>query len=97
MSDMDPVMKNRSFLNPMDLASMQNEEMFTPDMTVMEAITKALTSQGIDPNGPVTQLGELAQKNVQNADMVGKMQNIAADSGVETPAPTPGLEGLLGG
>ena len=94
---MDPIKKNASFLNPMDLAMMQKEGMFTPEMTVMDALTKALTMQGIDPNGPVTQLGELMQKNVENADMVGKMQNIAADTGGETPAPTPGLEGLLGG
>jgi hypothetical protein len=34
---------------------------------------------------------------VENADMAGKMQNIAREGGEETPAPTPGLEGLLGG
>lgn len=90
----DPIRKNMSFANPMDLAMMKKEGAFTQGMTVNEALQKL----GIDPNGPVEQLVEFGKKQVENGDMVGKMQNIAADSQgaiPEEPASTPGLEGLL--
>jgi hypothetical protein len=85
----DPLRKNMSFMNPMDLATMKQEGQFTEDMTVNDALMKV----GIDPNGPVSQLVEFGQKQIQNADMAGKMQNIAGDAGTEEPAQ--GLEGLL--
>jgi len=92
----DPVRKNVSIMNPMDLASMKQSGDFAniESMTVSDVLSQL----GIDPNGPATQLVEFGKKQVQNADMVGKMQNIAADTeGMEEEAPTEdtGLEGLL--
>jgi hypothetical protein len=88
----DPLRKNASIMNPMDLAMMKGEGQFSPDMTVVDVLQKL----GIDPNGPASQLVEFGRKQVENGDMVGKMQNMAQDSQGAEPAPTPGLEGLLG-
>lgn len=97
----DPLRKNMSMFNPMDAALMKQEGQFSPDMPLGEMMTKL----GFDLNAPgLPQLQEFGKKQVENADMVGKMKNIAADSqnlntspgrGEMPPAPTPGLEGLL--
>jgi len=90
----DPMRKNASIMNPMDLAMMKNDGMDPNNMTVNDLLQKV----GIDPNGPASQLVEFSRKQVENGDMMGKMQNIAKDSqGGEEPLPTPGLEGLLNG
>lgn len=92
----DPVRKNTSVFNPLDLAAMKQSGQFegAEDMKVVDFLPMI----GIDPQGPMSQLTEFMQKQVENADMVGKMQNIAADSTAmegEPPAPTEGLESLL--
>lgn len=91
----NPVMKNRSIFNPMDLASMKQGGEFS-DMGSM-TVSDVLVKMGIDPNGPAQQLVEFGRKQVENADMVGKMQNIASDTtgGEEPPVEDTGLEGLL--
>lgn len=94
----DPLKKNMSLMNPMDLAAMKQSGDFgnIKNMSVKEVLMKI----GIDPEGPAEQLVEFSRKQVENADMVGKMQNIAADSQGEQPGgqppAAPGLEGLLG-
>jgi hypothetical protein len=94
----DPVKKNMSIMNPMDMAAMKQQGGFDPKAPVVDTLKKL----GIDPMGPSSQLVDFAKKQIQNADMVGKMGNIAADSGQGAPAapepmgePPAGLEGLL--
>jgi hypothetical protein len=89
----DPMRKNVSIMNPADLALMKQEGQFTPDMKLGDMLAK----MGLDVNGPATQLVEFIQKNVQNADPLGKMQNIAADSmgGEEQMPEDTGLESLM--
>ena len=91
----NPVRKNMSIMNPMDLAAMKQSGEFS-DMESM-TVADVMMKMGIDPNGPATQLVEFGRKQVENADMVGKMQNIASDTvgGEEPPAEDTGLEGLL--
>ena len=70
----DPISKNMSPFNSMDLAmAAKNGDIpFDIEMPVIEFLPKI----GIDPNGPVRQLLEVGQKMTQNGDMLGKMKNI---------------------
>jgi hypothetical protein len=80
-------MKNLSAANPADIGAMAGG--IRPDMTVAEYLGK----MGIDVNGPVTQLIQFAQKQVQNANPLTKMRNIAADTALQPggqPGPMPG-------
>lgn len=99
----NPVEKNLSPFNPNDLAAMKGSGRFTPDMTVRDYFGQL----GVDVDGPVTQLVQLAQKGMENASPLGKMKNISADmqgsAGARPPAQpnlgppaSGGLEGLIG-
>ena len=97
---MPPKVKaNMSVFNPADMAAMKQSGQFRPDMKVREVIDNFLALNNIDPEGPASQLIELGQKQVQNADPAGKMMNLAGGEETteptEMPAPAPGLEGLL--
>ena len=80
----DPIKDNESFLNKTDLGVMAGERRFTPDQSVRDVLTEL----GIDVEGPATQLVEFAQKQSQNAEVSGKMKNIAS-SGQPKPMPSP--------
>lgn len=79
MSDLD---QNRSMLNPTDVAAMGATGQIRPDMTVREF----LESQGVDVEGPVQQLRDLAGKQTQTATALGK----ARVMGAQRPAPRMG-------
>jgi hypothetical protein len=72
----DAMKETRSMLNPVDLASMKQESkgQITGDMSVRDFLAKV----GIDVEGPATQLQQFAKKQVENADPIKKMQNMAA-------------------
>lgn len=96
----DPIRKNMSLFNPTDQAAMIQSGTFTPDMPLGEM----MTNLGFDLNAPgLPQLKAFADKQLQNGDMVGKMQNIAKDSQQGQPPAPPvkdqeqaGLSGLMG-
>lgn len=93
----DPIRKNASIFNPMDLAMMKEEGAFTgmENMTARQAFEQFCSKVGINPDGPVQQLVEFGRKQVENGDMLGKMQNISQEGNEEEPLPTPGLEDLM--
>jgi hypothetical protein len=79
----DPIRANASIFNPADMAMMKQYGDFNKKMTVRQALEKL----GIDVDGPVEQLMQFARKNVENANPLNKMRNIA-QGGAPTPAPT---------
>jgi hypothetical protein len=85
-----PVEKNLSMLNPGDAAMMAGSGKFTPDMTVRDYFKQL----GIDVDGPVTQLVQLAQKQTQNANPINKMRNIAADTALQKGGQPPTMPGV---
>lgn len=106
MSPEDAVNQNLSMLNPTDLAMMQQNGMFDPNMSIREFFA----GKGVDVDGPIMQFIEFAQREKENSDPLGKMHNIAAASGGGQPgmgapppaAPPPpmqggGMEDLMGG
>lgn len=77
----DPVAnmeKNRSLLNPADATMAMQEGKIRPDMTVREFLQQ---NMGIDVDGPVTQLIEASQKQLQNRTAIGKAANMAGQGG----------------
>lgn len=64
---------NRSMLNPTDMAGMASRGDVSQDMTVRDFFQKF----GVDVDGPVSQLANFAKKQVENADPLNKMQNMA--------------------
>lgn len=74
MSDIqNTLMQNRSVLNPTDAAMMKQDGEVTPDMTVRDYFAKL----GVDVDGPVTQLVEMGQREMQKANPMNKMQAIS--------------------
>jgi hypothetical protein len=96
-SSLQNIKQNRSVLNPMDATMMAQEGAISPDMT----IAQFLQQEGIDVNGPVSQLQQFAKKQVQNANPMTKARNIAQGAGGQSQAPPPagggGLEDLIAG
>jgi hypothetical protein len=101
----NPVKDNMSIMNPVDQAYMKQSGEFSPEMTVRDVLGKF----GIDVDGPAQQLVDFGIKQVENADSVRKMQNIAGQGGQggqmppapeqgmpQMPPEQGGLEGLLG-
>ena len=94
---------NLSVFNPADLAMTKAQGNIDPNMKVSDYLRQV----GIDPEGPLTQLAEFGKKQMQNGDILGKMNNIAggpggAPGGAPPPMPgggatggTPGMEDLL--
>ena len=99
----NPVKDNMSMLNPTDLAVMKGTGQVQEGMSLGDYIT----SLGLDLDGPVGQLAEFAQKQVQNSSAMGKMKNIQPQGGPTPqmaqappqgqPGPPPGMDSLLGG
>lgn len=85
-----PVEKNLSVFNPTDAALMSSSGKFNPTMTVRDF----LTQQGIDVEGPVTQLIEMAKKQMENANPMNKMRNISADASLNPGGQPPTMPGV---
>ena len=72
------VMKEKqSFLNPSDMGAMSADGAITADMSIRQF----LESQGMDVEGPVTQLVEWQMSQMENADPLNKMKAIAGQGG----------------
>lgn len=84
---------NKSMFNPTDVAGMATNGEITPDMTIRQFFE----SQGMDVDGPVTQLVEWQMSQMNKADPLNKMKAIAGQGGANTqptgapPAPPGGL------
>jgi len=88
MSDpMQTLQNNRSVFNPVDASVMAQEGEISPDMTVREYFAKL----GVDVEGPVSQLIDMAKDQMQKADPLNKMKSIA---GGPTPGPKMGQPGI---
>ena len=96
----DVIKENMSPFNPTDLGMMKQN--MSPDMSVRDFMSQ----MGIDVDGPVSQLEQLAGKQTSNATGLGKMRNIAkappmggAPMGPSGPpaGPSPGMDKLLAG
>jgi len=85
-----PLEKNLSVFNPTDAALMGVSGKMSPNMTVRDF----LAQQGIDVEGPVTQLVQLAQKHAENANPMNKMRNIAADASLKPGGQPPTMPGV---
>jgi len=99
----DPIKSNMSMMNPVDMAAMKQESQMgqgpmaglSPNTTVREFLGKL----GVDVDGPVSQLQKLVQDQVQKANPVSKMSNIANNpapggGGGQAPPPMPDKAGL---
>lgn len=103
-----------SLFNPTDLAaSKQAKDAGKGSFAGMDESTSVrdfLSGLGIDVEGPVTQLMQFAKQNMDKADPLNKMENIAATApggpapggptpgGSPPPSPppaAPGMEGLM--
>jgi len=105
MAGNDPMSKNRTALNPADMAFMQGSGQMRPDMTWSEFWENGF---GITPDMTLQEAMPKLKKNVENASPEGKMQNIAAEGGGPSDQRNPmpqgrkpmvqsgGLEGLMG-
>jgi hypothetical protein len=82
-------MKNLSVFNPKD-ANLIGSSGMSPDMSVRDF----LAQQGIDVDGPVTQLVEMAKKQAMNANPMNKMRNIANDAGLKPGGQPPTMPGV---
>jgi hypothetical protein len=85
-----PVLKNLSMLNPNDAVMMKASGMVTPKTTVREFFEQ----QGVDVDGPVTQLSDLAKRQIANNDPLTKMKNIAADTALQKGGQPPTMPGV---
>lgn len=95
--------KNRSILNPTDAATMGARGQMDPNMPIRQWFQQF----GVDVDGPVSQLVEMAKKQKANAGGLTKMQNIAQPGGGGAPAgpprqpmgapPQQGVQDLMGG
>ena len=75
----------RSGFNPTDAGMDALDGKYDPNMTVIEL----LQAQGIDPQGPVSQLKDFFMKSMKNADPINKMRGLAS-------AQSPGGAGVPG-
>jgi len=106
MSDpMQTVMQNKSIFNPVDSSMMAQGGEITPDMTVREYFAKL----GVDVEGPISQLVDMAKDQMQKGNPINKMKSIAGGPtsgmkpGMGQPPQmpqgrvpeAPGMEGLL--
>jgi hypothetical protein len=102
---METLKGNRSVFNPTDMSMMAQEGEITPDMPIREYFAKL----GVDVDGPISQLVEMAKGQMQKADPLNKMKAIAggpqqgmppqgqppqAPQG-RVPQQAPGMGGLL--
>ena len=89
-----PVNKNLSVLNPADAQLQFASGQVTPNMTIREFLAK----QGIDVDGPISQLQGFLEKQQQNANPINKMRNISADTALQKgggPQSMPGVKPMV--
>ena len=101
MSDpMNMINENRSMFNPTDASMMAQEGSMNPNMSIREFFA----TKGVDVEGPVSQLIEMAKGEMQKADPMNKMKAIAGGPPQgqapqmpqgRGPQPAPGMDGLL--
>jgi len=109
LSEGDPIKDNMSMLNPIDQAYIKQSGDYTVEMKVRDVFEKFCQENNIDMDGPAEQLVVFGRKQIENADPVRKMQNIAGQGGQggqmppapeqgmpQMPPEQGGLEGLLG-
>jgi len=70
--------ETKSMMNPTDLAGIAESGEITPDMSIRQF----LEMNGMDVEGPVTQLVEWQMKQMENADPLNKMKAIAGKGGM---------------
>ena len=84
----DAMSKNRTALNPTDMAFMKQTGQMSPDTTWAEFWQ---TGFGISPNDTLQEALPKLKQNAKKADPVGKMQSIARDG--QQPPPPGGPQG----
>jgi len=78
MSDpMQTLKSNRSMFNPVDASMMGQEGEVNQNMSVREYFAKL----GVDVEGPVSQLIDMAKNQMGKADPLNKMKSIAGGPG----------------
>ena len=88
----DPIKDNMSMFNPTDLGAMKQET--DRNMGTFAGVNENTTVRdffgklGVDVDGPVTQLTELAGSQMKKGNPLGKMENMASPGG-PGPRPTP--------
>jgi len=85
----DPMSANRSPFHPADAAFMKKSGQMSADMSFGQFME---SSFGIKWEEPLQTAVQKMQKNVQNADPIKKMQNIAGSPGGAPPGPQQGAQ-----
>lgn len=85
MGGRDAMSANRSMMNPMDAAAMQQSGTIKQGMTVRDYIEKVFK---VSVDAPVEQLVEAAKRQGQNQTGMGKAAAMA-QGGPPAPGPTP--------
>jgi hypothetical protein len=89
----NPIERNRSAMNPTDMAAMMDQGTVRPDMTVKDLIEGVLK---VPMDAPATELLQALRRQNQNANPLGKMQNMAREGQPGSgPAPQPPRRGGL--
>ena len=93
MSDMmQKVGENQSIFNPADAAMMSQTGKIRPDMTIREFFEQ----QGVDVDGPLTQLAKMGRDQAMKAKPQAKAQALGGQPAPEAPAgPPPGLDQMI--
>lgn len=71
----------RSLFNPQDVVMMVQDGEIGGETTVIQLMAKLMEKSGVDPNGPISQLGEMFKRQMRNADPVSKMRQLAQRAG----------------
>lgn len=91
-----PPQGRESLLNPVDLVKKTQMGEVRPDMTIREFFA----AQGLDVDrNTIADMGQFLAGQVKNRTMAGKLGAPGAAAGgvaPGTPAPKPGLQGLMG-
>ena len=82
----NPVEKNLSIFNPKDFVLMVKTMANDPKSTVRDLLTRL----GIDADGPVTQITDWLNKNMENATPLGQIKNMAGGGPMAESAPPQG-------
>lgn len=76
------VERNLSIFNPKDFVLMIKTMANDPKATVRDLLARL----GIDADGPVAQITQWLQKNMENATPLGQIKNMAGGGAVASPA-----------
>lgn len=90
----NPIDQNRSVLNPTDMAYMKSAGA-GGEMTIEDLVTNVLRVPG-GTQAPVSSLVQALRKQSENAQMSGKMKNMAMGMG-QKPAPQGPPMGMMAG